>query len=316
MIPGLALLLLLGVGCASTRGNAELGGVDRATPGAAEAAPAGQPGGGPGAAAERDEEPQEADEYADLYFDDEEADEYADLYFDDEEVVESDQGDPIEPFNRGVFAVNDTMDRFVLEPVATGFDWAVPDFAQRALRNGFDNLRFPIVFFNDLFQGKAVGAGQDLARFVVNSTVGLGGLMDPATKIGLPQRNEDFGQTLGYWGVPPGPFLMLPFFGPSNVRDTGGFVVDTAFRAIGFFIPFVASVAMQGVDTLNRRSLMREAIQSERRNALDWYAAVRSAYSQYRENLVRDKRRPTESAIFRDSYPDAEPVAEDPSLVP
>jgi phospholipid-binding lipoprotein MlaA len=231
-------------------------------------------------------------------------DDYDDLYF-DEEPEEEDDNDPIEGFNRGVFWINDGVDRNVLEPVATGFDYVVPDFAQRALRDAFDNLRFPIVFFNNLFQGKPARAGSDFARFVVNTTVGIGGFMDPASEIGLTRSNEDFGQTMGVWGVPPGPYLMLPFFGPSNVRDTGGLVVDTAFRAIGFFIPFVASVVMTGVDTLNRRSMIREEIQAERRAALDWYAAVRSAYSQYRENLVQDARQRTDSKDdeFRDYYP-------------
>jgi len=214
-------------------------------------------------------------------------DEYDDLYFDDEPEEEDDH-DPFEPMNRGIFWVNDGFDRHLLEPVATGFDYAVPDPAQRALRNGFDNLRFPIVFFNNLFQGKPKDAGKDFARFVLNTSVGLGGLMDPAATLGLQRSNEDFGQTLGVWGVPAGPYLMLPFFGPSNVRDAGGVVVDTAFRAFGFFIPFFASMAMQGVDTLNRRALIRKEIQSERRAALDWYAAVRSAYTQYRQNLVQD----------------------------
>jgi phospholipid-binding lipoprotein MlaA len=233
-------------------------------------------------------------------------DAYDDLYF-DEEPEEHDDGDPIEGFNRGIFAFNDGLDRFVIEPVATGLDYAVPDFMQRALRNAFDNLRFPIVFFNDLFQGKPAGAGKDLARFLVNSSVGLGGLMDPAAEIGLPRRNEDFGQTLGFWGVPPGPYLMLPFFGPSNVRDTGGLIVDSGFRAIGFFIPLWASLAMQGVDTLNRRSLVREQIQAERRAALDWYAAVRSAYTQYRENLVHDKRLASDEGEYGDYYPTFDP---------
>ena len=231
-------------------------------------------------------------------------DEYDELYFDDE-PGEPDDHDPIEGVNRGIFWFNDGLDQHVLEPVATGFDYAVPDFAQRALRNAFDNLRFPIVFFNNLFQGKPKLAGVDIARFLMNTSVGLGGLMDPASSVGLRKSNEDFGQTLGYWGVPPGPYLMLPFFGPSNVRDTGGLVVDTAFRAIGFFIPFVASLAMQGVDTLNRRALIRKEIAAERRAALDWYAAVRSAYSQYRANLVQDRRQAADSEDdeFRDYYP-------------
>ncbi len=230
--------------------------------------------------------------------------EYDELYL-DEDAEEDDAGDPWQPMNRGIFWVNDGLDRYAIEPVSKAWDYALPDVVQRSLRNAFDNLRFPIVFFNNLFQAKPKVAGVEIARFVMNSSLGLGGLMDPAGSIGLKKSNEDFGQTLGYWGVPPGPYLMLPFFGPSNVRDTGGLVVDSAFRAIGFFIPFVASLAMQAVDTLNRRSLIRKEIQAERRAALDWYAAVRSAYSQYRENLVQDSRQAADSKDdeFRNYYP-------------
>jgi len=226
-------------------------------------------------------------------------DEYDELDF-DADVQEEDAGDPWEPMNRGVFWVNDGLDRHAIEPVSKAWDYVLPDFAQRSLRNAFENLRFPIVFFNDLFQWKPKRAGEALARFVLNSSVGIGGLLDPASTIGLEQRNEDFGQTLGYWGVPPGPYLMLPFFGPSSVRDGCGLIVDSGFRAVGFFIPFWASMAMQAVDTLNRRSLIREQIESERRAALDWYAAVRSAYTQYRENQVQDRRG---SAEDRKYYP-------------
>jgi phospholipid-binding lipoprotein MlaA len=236
----------------------------------------------------------------DLAFEDDElAFEDDELYFEDD-LEEEDDGDPFEPMNRGIFWVNDGLDRYAVEPVSIAWDWVFPDFAKRALRNGFDNLRFPIVFFNHLFQLKMKNAGKDVARFAINTTVGIGGLMDPAASIGLEKRFEDFGQTLGFWGVPPGPYLMLPFFGPSNVRDGFGLIVDTAFRAFGFFIPFVASLAMQGVDTLNRRSLIREAIQSERAAALDWYSAVRSAYTQYRENQVNDRRggAETESSYY------------------
>jgi phospholipid-binding lipoprotein MlaA len=206
--------------------------------------------------------------------------------------------------NRGIFWVNDGLDRHALEPVARGWDWALPDFVQHAVRNAFDNLRFPVVFMNDLLQGKPAGAARTFARFAVNTTVGVGGFMDPASKIGLRPRNEDFGQTLGYWGVPGGPFLMLPLLGPSNVRDTAGMVVDTGFRVIGFFLPLVASVGMTTVETLNERSLILDEIAAERKAALDWYAAVRSAYTQYRENLVRDRRSAVrEDDAYRDYYP-------------
>ena len=162
--------------------------------------------------------------------------EYDELYF-DEDAEEDDAGDPWEPMNRGLFWVNDGLDRYAIEPVSKAWDFVLPDFAQRSLRNAFENLRFPIVFFNDLFQGKPKQAGQDLARFVLNSTVGIGGLLDPASTIGLKQRNEDFGQTLGYWGVPPGPYLMLPFFGPSSVRDGVGKLSNRFHHKLPLFLP-------------------------------------------------------------------------------
>jgi phospholipid-binding lipoprotein MlaA len=207
--------------------------------------------------------------------------------------------------NRGIFVVNDGLDRHVIEPVSAAWDWMLPDFAQRGLRRAFDNLRFPIVFFNNLLQWKPVVAGESVARFLLNSTVGLAGFLDPAAAIGIERRDEDFGQTLGWWGVPAGPFLMLPLLGPSNVRDGVGLIVDSALRAIGFFIPFWASVGMAGVDTLNRRSLIRDQIEAEREAAVDWYAAVRSAYTQYREALVSDQR---ESLAEGDVYPVFEEV--------
>jgi phospholipid-binding lipoprotein MlaA len=225
-----------------------------------------------------------------------------DLYF--EEAEEEDIGDPFETVNRGVFWVNDGLDRYAIEPVSTAWDFVLPDFVQRSLRSAFDNLQFPIIFFNDIFQLKWKRSGQDIARFAINTTVGVGGLMDPAASIGLKKRREDFGQTLGYWGVPTGPYLMLPFFGPSNIRDGFGLIVDTAFRAVGFFIPFWASAAMAGVDTLNRRSLIREQIETERLAALDWYAAVRNAYTQYRENLVQDRRQNLDTDYYY--YPSSE----------
>lgn len=259
----------------------------------------------PSRAADEQAEPEEStfDEYDDLAFDESFA-----------ETAGEEAHDPIEGVNRKIFWVNDGLDHYAIRPVSIAFDYAVPDFAQRALRNAFDNLRFPIVFFNDLFQGKPRYAGQDLARFVLNTTVGIAGFMDPAATIGLEKRNEDFGQTLGYWGVPAGPYLMLPFFGPSNIRDGCGLIVDSAFRAFGFFIPFWVSLTMQAVDTVNRRALIREQIDAERAAALDWYVAVRSAYTQYRENLIKDKRGGVETDYG--PFPALEPSEPDAAETP
>ena len=214
-----------------------------------------------------------------------------DLDFEQDYAEDVAAGDPMEPLNRGIFRVNEGLAHYAIEPVSKGWDYVMPGFVQHALRHAFDNLRFPIVFVNDLFQLKMKDAGIDLGRFIVNSTVGIAGLMDPASTIGLRRNVEDFGQTLAFWGVPPGPYLVLPFFGPSNIRDGFGLLVDTGLRAISFFIPLAASFAMQGVDTLNRRSLIHDRLEAERDASLDWYVAVRNAYTQYRYNLEHDLKK-------------------------
>lgn len=212
--------------------------------------------------------------------------------YDDDYFAEDDVGgvsDPWERMNRGIFRFNEGADRWVIEPIAKGWDFVVPDFAQRAIRNAFDNAAMPIDFGNNLLQLKPQHAGRDIARFLLNSTVGIGGLMDPASTIGLVDSREDFGQTLGYWGVPTGPFLMLPLLGPSNIRDGAGLAVDSASNPASYFIPFAASASWTVGRLLNGRSLAIEQIAAERRAAVDFYAALRSGYSQYREGLVNDR---------------------------
>ena len=215
-------------------------------------------------------------------------DDYDDVYFDESEDA-GDSADPWQGVNRAFFSFNEGLDRWVLEPVAKGWDFVLPDFAQRAIRNAFDHVRFPIHFSNNLLQAKPADAGRDVARFLVNTTVGIGGLMDPASTIGLPASNEDFGQTLGVWGVPTGPYLMLPVFGPSNVRDGVGLVVDTSMNVASYYVPIYATVGLTVGNTVNRRSMVIEELAAERRAALDFYEAVRSAYTQYREALVKDR---------------------------
>jgi phospholipid-binding lipoprotein MlaA len=190
--------------------------------------------------------------------------------------------------NRGTFRFNEGADRWLVEPIAKGVDFVTPDPVERSIRKFFENSVFPIRFLNDLLQAKPVSAVEDLARFVVNTTVGVAGFFDPATGFGLEGHREDFGQTLGYWGVPPGPYLVLPLLGPSNPRDTIGLVADSAAVVYPYFIPFWVSSAITTGDLLNRRSLALDEIAAEREAALDYYVAVRNAYVSYRENQVRD----------------------------
>jgi phospholipid-binding lipoprotein MlaA len=197
--------------------------------------------------------------------------------------------DPLEGMNRGIFAFNEGVDRWFLEPVATGWDFVMPDPVERALKRFFVNLQFPVVFVNDLLQGKPVAALQDVGRFALNSTAGVAGLFDAAAEAGLPASDEDFGQTLGVWGVPFGPYLVLPLLGPSSPRDAAGLVVDSGTRVYTWFLPFYVNSGAFAVDVVNRRSLLLETIREERKSAFDFYAFVRNAYAQRRENQVHDR---------------------------
>jgi phospholipid-binding lipoprotein MlaA len=197
-------------------------------------------------------------------------------------------GDPIEGFNRGMFWFNDHVDTYVLVPVATAWDKVLPSRVQRSLANFFDNLRFPIVAINNVLQGKFKHAASDVGRFAVNTTVGVAGFFDPASDWGLEAHNEDFGQTLGYWGLPPGPYLVLPILGPSDVRDGAGLVPDAFMAVYPWFIDIVYTVSARAVDVVNTRSLYLKQVEEAKAASLDYYTAVRNAYIQRRRSLVND----------------------------
>lgn len=203
--------------------------------------------------------------------------------------------DPWERMNRGVFWFNDKLDVYLLEPVAKGWDFVLPDRFQGALSDAFANLRFPINFANELFQGKPRAAGVTVARFLLNSSLGMAGLFDVAAAAGLPRREEDFGQTLGVWGLGNGPYLVLPLLGPSTVRDTGGRVVDWPLRVWPFFVGTVPSLVISGTDAVNWRSLHIEEIRDLKKDAFDYYALVRNAYIQNRAAEVADHAETTGS---------------------
>ncbi len=210
--------------------------------------------------------------------------------------------DPLERMNRGIFWFNDGLDRYFLEPLATGWDWVMPDAVQRSLRRFYDNSRFPITFTNNVLQLKPNGAASELFRFLINTSVGLGGFFDPATALGLNAYREDFGQTLGYWGVPQGPYLVLPLLGPSNPRDGIGLAVDSAARVYPWFLPFWINAAITAPDLVNRRALNIETIDAEREAAFDWYSAGRNAYVQLRRNQVHDREEEPEGDSDDDLY--------------
>lgn len=208
--------------------------------------------------------------------------------------------DPLEPVNRKIFWFNDKVDVYFLEPVARGWNFVLPDAAQRSVANFFGNLDFPVVLTNDLLQGKPRDAGITLGRFLLNTTVGLGGLFDPAEAWGRVEgRQEDFGQTLGLWGLGGGPYLVLPLLGASNVRDTAGLAADSPLRIYSFFVPFAATTAATAVRTVNLRSLFLEEVRKSKEAALDYYVFVRDAYEQSRRAQIRDT---TEAADDEDFY--------------
>ncbi len=194
--------------------------------------------------------------------------------------------DPWQERNTRTFGFNEAVDQRALEPVARGWDWALPDLVQEGLGNVFDNLTTPRSFLNDVLQGKPVPALHDLGRFALNTTIGLAGILDVATPVGLAENREDFGQTLGRWGVPAGPYFVIPFFGPSSVRDTAAWPLDIAsnptlwIEAVPWGFAFVGFV--------NLRADYLDEIEQERASAVDYYTFVRDAWLQNRERRVRD----------------------------
>jgi len=195
-------------------------------------------------------------------------------------------GDPFEPANRVIFNINDGVDRFIAVPVAKGYQKVTPQPLRTAVSNFFSNLGDLTNAANNLLQLKITDATEDLVRFAFNSTFGLGGLLDWATPAGLPKHHQDFGLTLGHWGVPSGPYLVLPLFGPSTVRDSMGLVVDVKFNPLNYIEPAVRNplYVLQFVsvrsDLLGASSLLQQA-------ALDKYSFVRDAYTQQRKARLR-----------------------------
>ena len=196
--------------------------------------------------------------------------------------------DPIEGVNRKVFWFNDRVDVYALEPVATGWEKVTPRRVRTSVSNFFDNLRFPIVAVNDLLQGKVLASGSDVGRFAVNTTVGVLGFFDPASGWGLEKHDEDFGQTLGRWGVPPGPFIMLPLLGPSNPRDAAGLAVDAALSVTPWFVDWYILAGARVFQTVNERSQVLKEVRDIKESSFDYYGFVRNAYIQRRNAQVRD----------------------------
>ena len=197
--------------------------------------------------------------------------------------------DPWEPFNERMFEFNRRVDRYVLKPVATAYNFVVPDRVQVMIANGFDNISFVPRMMNSLFQGKFDGAVREFGRFIFNSTIGIGGLFDVAKLEGIEKSREDFGQTLGFYGLGPGPYLILPFLEPLTVRDGVGKAVDGFMDPLSYFVPFFYTRLILKVEEIvNDRSLNLELFQGFEESVIDMYSAVRHGYLKRREKLIRE----------------------------
>jgi phospholipid-binding lipoprotein MlaA len=197
--------------------------------------------------------------------------------------------DPWEGFNEVMFNFNrEVLDRYILKPAATAWDFVLPDPVQRGVHNFFDNLAVVRRVVNNAFQLKFVGAGKEVARFAINSTVGLAGLIDVARDgLGIEQSDEDMGQTFGWWGAPPGPYLVLPFLPPLTVRDGIGYAIDSAMTPYIYFVPWYATMGGTAVNIVNERSLNLDRFERVAETTVDLYSAVRNAYLQRRAAAVR-----------------------------
>lgn len=197
--------------------------------------------------------------------------------------------DPLEDVNRVVFEINRTIDETLLKPAAIIYRGVVPEFGRERISNALDNLGEPVTFANDLLQGEFERAGISLARFVLNSTIGFFGLFDVAAEgAGLEKHEEDFGQTLGVWGLGEGPYLMLPILGPSNPRDVVGIVADVFMDPFGYVFDSDVKNARTIVTAVSERSKYIEELESVEKTSVDFYAALRNLYRQKREADIRN----------------------------
>ncbi|HNP59760.1 MAG TPA: VacJ family lipoprotein [Nitrospirales bacterium] len=227
--------------------------------------------------------------------------------FDESDQAQGKDYDPLEPVNSAVFEFNYRLDKYVVKPAAKVYNFFIPPDVQQSFSNVFQNIRFVPRLFNNLFQAKFQGAGIELSRFLINSTLGVGGLFDPAKiMFDLDTPQEDMGQTLGSYGVGPGPFLMIPFLGPFTLRDGIGFIGDSFLDPFNWLVlPFIeiadaprlvqhdptvtfSRLGMVAGETVNLRALTLEKFQGVEEGTLDLYGAVRNAYLQQRRKAIQE----------------------------
>ena len=211
--------------------------------------------------------------------------------------------DPWEPFNRSVFEFNEGLDAYLLKPVVAGYRFVLPEFIRDGIYNVFSNYNDIYTALYNLLQGKPGYAFNDFMRVVVNTTMGLGGLLDLATPGGLEKHQEDWGQTLGVWGVPSGPYVVLPFFGPSNVRDTFGTVADLESDYLFSFVKDIGvRNSITGLRVVNARNTYYEAGDLLDGAAIDKYSFMRDAYIQRRAYQIKEGREEEEPIKYENPY--------------
>jgi phospholipid-binding lipoprotein MlaA len=201
--------------------------------------------------------------------------------------------DPYEQTNREMLRFNGKIDRYFVIPTVGIYFILVPEGGRRGVHNFLGNLSLPTIFVNDMLQGEMKRGSQSLARLVINSSLGLGGFFDPAAKMGIPGHGEDFGQTLAVWGAGEGPFLMLPFFGPSNPRDAAGLAIDAAIdptNQIHFKQHLWWDAGREYFTLLDLRSQTYQTVQGIQRSSVDYYSSLRSLYRQLRNDQIRNGR--------------------------
>jgi phospholipid-binding lipoprotein MlaA len=213
--------------------------------------------------------------------------------------------DPLEPINRVMFTINDYGDRYIAEPIAKGYEKASPRAVRMGASNFLENLRYPITIVNDFLQGKFRQGGADLTRFLMNSTVGLLGIFDPATEAGFPEHDEDLGQTLAVWGVPAGPYLMVPVFGPYTLGHGLGALADTQASLLTQYPDSSLTGKLGALYLVHERYELLD-VTEEVRAAFDPYIFVRDAYFQNRAYKIHDGNVPEDELYLDEEFEDDE----------
>ncbi len=211
------------------------------------------------------------------------------------------KNDPWVGWNRGTQTFNDNLDKAIVKPLAQGYEWITPEFVNEGITNFFSNINDIGVTVNDLLQFKLTQSGMDASRFLINTTAGVGGFVDVAKMIDLPKHKEDFGQTLGYWGVPSGSYLVLPIFGPSSPRDTFGLVGDALFNPLTYVSIFggaAATAATAGskvLDVTDKRAHLMTTEKIVNEGSIDRYDFIKNSYEQNRDYLIHDGNLPDDT---------------------